>query len=727
MFTRKLLYVGMVGVLLGLSGAAWSAPRVVNEAPEIVGAGAEAEPLIAIEASRAAIVDRIMGDHANTLASRGLDGSALRYALVTLRADQLLAAALVDGFDEVVAIAAQPVATGPALQRYVAVSPMRVADAMAIPGAAAYLVRSGDALKVESAASVGVAAADAQVVGYFVPATTAIADRGRIAQKDAAGTGVNSWIGYTSGGNVASGAGSSVWAGTFNQATAQGAYVGAGTSNAATGISSLVIGGFDNRATAIDALVGAGAGNRATGARSIVVGGGYNLASGQWSFIGGGGRDGTVSTAAGTDAKDNEATGKWAVIGGGMGNTAGPGQLAGVVGGHRNTASAGGAFVGGGGCNTASGPNAVVLGGGQESETSTCTFGNVASSWEAFVGAGFNNTASGGASVVPGGVDNTASGNHSFAAGRGATAGHGGSFVWSDSSGGGASSRADEFVVKAAGGVTVNSDRGISLNAVNTPIITRAWDPFDSTAAAAKQGIGRWGLFMEPSKLTIGIPGDDIPGRIFQVAKYALNGTAIPMLTVNQDGLLEIGGAGNYGPKIAIDSLNGRYIGNQNSTLYNRTNDAFAWYLNGTHSSSQFDPGTGGSVLATLQVGASTTAVTGTFRAQVFTATSDRNAKADFTTLSPKAILAKVAQLPIMSWSYKNEQAAGVRHVGPVSQDFKRLFNVGYDDKSIATVDADGIALAAIQGLKQLVDEKDAKISKLERELGLIKARLGIK
>ena len=80
-----------------------------------------------------------------------------------------------------------------------------------------------------------------------------------------------------------------------------------------------------------------------------------------------------------------------------------------------------------------------------------------------------------------------------------------------------------------------------------------------------------------------------------------------------------------------------------------------------------------------------------------------------------------------MTWSFKNEQGAGIRHIGPVAQDFKRLFNVGYDDKSIATVDADGVALAAIKGLKQLVDEKDAKISKLEQDLALIKAKLGIK
>ena len=40
-----------------------------------------------------------------------------------------------------------------------------------------------------------------------------------------------------------------------------------------------------------------------------------------------------------------------------------------------------------------------------------------------------------------------------------------------------------------------------------------------------------------------------------------------------------------------------------------------------------------------------------------------------------------------------------VRHIGPVAQDFRAAFDLGADDKTIATVDADGVALAAIQGL----------------------------
>jgi Chaperone of endosialidase len=81
----------------------------------------------------------------------------------------------------------------------------------------------------------------------------------------------------------------------------------------------------------------------------------------------------------------------------------------------------------------------------------------------------------------------------------------------------------------------------------------------------------------------------------------------------------------------------------------------------------------------------------------VWTNGSSRSLKAGFTAVSPAVILRKVAALPVTSWHYKAEP--DVRHIGPVSEDFRRSFGVGENSKSIGTVDADGVALAAIQGL----------------------------
>jgi len=87
---------------------------------------------------------------------------------------------------------------------------------------------------------------------------------------------------------------------------------------------------------------------------------------------------------------------------------------------------------------------------------------------------------------------------------------------------------------------------------------------------------------------------------------------------------------------------------------------------------------------------------------------SDRDAKKDFAPLNSQALLARVAALPLTSWSYKSEP--GVRHLGPMAQDFYAAFGVGEDDRHITEVDEGGVALAAIQGLNQKVEEKEARI-----------------
>jgi hypothetical protein len=76
---------------------------------------------------------------------------------------------------------------------------------------------------------------------------------------------------------------------------------------------------------------------------------------------------------------------------------------------------------------------------------------------------------------------------------------------------------------------------------------------------------------------------------------------------------------------------------------------------------------------------------------------SDRTMKTGVTTLDDAAVLAKVAALPLSEWSYTAER--GVRHVGPMAQDFYAAFRVGEDDRHITSVDEDGVALAAIKAL----------------------------
>ena len=107
-----------------------------------------------------------------------------------------------------------------------------------------------------------------------------------------------------------------------------------------------------------------------------------------------------------------------------------------------------------------------------------------------------------------------------------------------------------------------------------------------------------------------------------------------------------------------------------------------------------------------------------------WTTLSDRNAKTRFAPVNPRELLDRVAQLPVQSWNYKS-QSESVRHIGPTAQDFHATFNVGEDDQHIATVDADGVALAAIQGLNQKVEENEARIRELEATVRELKQLVG--
>ncbi|MCI3953585.1 MAG: hypothetical protein K0R53_3085 [Burkholderiales bacterium] len=67
-------------------------------------------------------------------------------------------------------------------------------------------------------------------------------------------------------------------------------------------------------------------------------------------------------------------------------------------------------------------------------------------------------------------------------------------------------------------------------------------------------------------------------------------------------------------------------------------------------------------------------------------------------------MLERVRDLPISTWNYISDDAS-VRHIGPMAQDFAVLFGVGTDDRHIHPLDGQGVALASIQGLTDLVAE----------------------
>lgn len=102
---------------------------------------------------------------------------------------------------------------------------------------------------------------------------------------------------------------------------------------------------------------------------------------------------------------------------------------------------------------------------------------------------------------------------------------------------------------------------------------------------------------------------------------------------------------------------------------------------------------------------------------------SDRAAKTGFAPVNAQDILSRLAALKVETWSYIGD-ADGVRHLGPMAQDFAAAFAVGDDDKRINSADADGVVIAAVQALHQLVQERDRTVRTLQMQLEAVTGRL---
>ncbi|MFO1493855.1 MAG: tail fiber domain-containing protein [Lysobacterales bacterium] len=416
--------------------------------------------------------------------------------------------------------------------------------------------------------------------------------------------------------------------------------------------------------------------------------------------IGGGGlpvgvTDPDVSEAAGP----NRIEGHYGVVAGGAGNRAGStaGGLgisagASVGGGFGNMANGGRSVVGGGSGNTAFGPNTTVAGGLDNLADQT---GSVVSGGEAnyaggdgthaVVSGGRQNMALGLASVVAGGQFNTAlGGNAAIAGGRnncvGAAAGY--------AAGTRAKVRSGSAYVPLAGNCV-----GVPLNGVIGDVGTFVWadsteEDFVSTGAdqfAVRAG-GGFGLNVAPPVATVEM-----------TVQSSKNGSDFSNIWLKQrgqaDGILFSAGGGN---------------GSNNAGF-------FVDHYNGTNQARRMELAADGSVFIRSNVTAANTGVTMAAGGGSFTSLSDRRVKTAIEAIDGLAILERVVDLPISTWSYI-AQGTGIRHIGPMAQDFKAAFEVGETDTGITTIDADGVALAAIQGLNaKLEAERDALAGEVQR------------
>lgn len=99
---------------------------------------------------------------------------------------------------------------------------------------------------------------------------------------------------------------------------------------------------------------------------------------------------------------------------------------------------------------------------------------------------------------------------------------------------------------------------------------------------------------------------------------------------------------------------------------------------------------------------------------------SDVNSKENFGDLADEEVLSRIARMPVRQWNYK-AQGAAIRHMGPTAQDFHAAFGLGEDPRRISTIDADGVALAAVRALEA---RTRATNERLTRENDDLRARL---
>ena len=111
--------------------------------------------------------------------------------------------------------------------------------------------------------------------------------------------------------------------------------------------------------------------------------------------------------------------------------------------------------------------------------------------------------------------------------------------------------------------------------------------------------------------------------------------------------------------------------------------------------------------------------------ATAWVVSSDRRLKDNLHMVDTRDVLERLLAVPITTWNLKTQDSS-IRHMGPMAQDFRAAFGLGETELGISTLDADGVAFAAIQGLNAKLEAeriaKDAEIASLRAELAEIRS-----
>jgi hypothetical protein len=384
---------------------------------------------------------------------------------------------------------------------------------------------------------------------------------------------------------------------------------------------------------------------------------------------------GTISGGRGNQAGDGAGTTSnqpFATVGGGLGNRATGGGTT-VGGGFNNTASSDSSTVGGGRFNMASGTWSTVGGGSQNT-----------ASFYSTVGGGVGSMAGGNISTVGGGQLNAASGPWSTVSGG---EGNAASVDWSTVGGG--YDNAASGTYSSVGGGNKNTASG-SRSAVG--------GGNDNRASGSRSIVGGGGGNTASGEFST------VPGGFFNQAggdsSFAAGRSAIV-----RDAATVGNAIGDRGTFVWADSTFSPFVSDGENRFLVRSTGGARFYSS-----------------ANLATGVSLAPNDGSW-----TSVSDRNLKENIVVVDGREVLERLSEIPIATWNYK-AQDPSIRHIGPMGQDFHAAFGVGAEPPRINTVDADGVALAAIQGLNQKVEsgkrKTETRMGKLEAENLELKARL---
>jgi hypothetical protein len=359
----------------------------------------------------------------------------------------------------------------------------------------------------------------------------------------------------------------------------------------------------------------------------------------------------------------NQVTADYGAVGGGLANVAH--DQATVAGGSGNVANGRQASVGGGYDNRADGQTATVSGG----------YNNKATDSYATVGGGASNTAGNTHSTVAGGYQNVASGwGGTIGGGAGNTASSDGSFA---TVAGGSSNTASSYFATVSGGM-------------------------GNSASGSYAAVG--GGYTNIASGTV----SSVPGGLYCEAAGAYSLAAGRSAKANHDGAF-----------VWADATDENFASERENQFRVRANGGARFDVNSGHWVDLRYKMVGPTRLSIIDTS------TGAYLSSggAWTNGSDATLKEHMQTVDGKEVLRTLAALPLSTWNYSAEDPS-IRHIGPTAQDFYAAFGYGGDETAIATIDADGVALAAIQGLYQLATDQSAQLAGKDAEIADLRARL---